>query len=137
MELRIWCCHCYGMGSIPCPGTSTCHRHIQNKQKKEFQVFVLKKQETCCHWLSKKRNIFTRNKICNPYMPLFLGCNRHTQDEFWAEDQGYIKDAMRVRKHNGGKLWSQSSSHRDMPPGKKTEETSFQKVNAQVWGEGI
>ena len=25
-RLRIWCCHCYGMSSIPGPGISICHR---------------------------------------------------------------------------------------------------------------
>ena len=28
-QLRIWCCHCCGMGSIPGPGTSACCRHGQ------------------------------------------------------------------------------------------------------------
>ena len=39
-RLRIWCCHCRGsgcccgMGSIPGPGTSTCHGQGQKKNRK-------------------------------------------------------------------------------------------------------
>ena len=32
-ELGIWCCHCCGWGSIPAPGTVTCHGHGQKKKK--------------------------------------------------------------------------------------------------------
>ena len=32
-RLSIWQCHCCGVGSIPGPGTSTCHRHHQKKKK--------------------------------------------------------------------------------------------------------
>ena len=40
-KLRIWCCHCsglghhYGLGLLPGLGTSTCHRCSQKKKKKE------------------------------------------------------------------------------------------------------
>ena len=31
--LRIWCCHCWGVGSIPGRGTSTCHKCTKPKPK--------------------------------------------------------------------------------------------------------
>ena len=31
--LRIWCCHCCDMGSIPGPGTSVCRKYSQKKPK--------------------------------------------------------------------------------------------------------
>ena len=36
-DLRIWGCHCCGLGLIPGPGTFTCHGHGQKKKKKEIQ----------------------------------------------------------------------------------------------------
>ena len=44
--LRIWCCHysglrhCCGTSSIPGPGTSTCHRCSQKKEKKKYRPFL-------------------------------------------------------------------------------------------------
>ena len=34
-ELRIWCCHCFGVGSVPGPETSACRRHHKKKKKKK------------------------------------------------------------------------------------------------------
>lgn len=38
-RLRSWCCHCWGVGSIPSPGTSACHRYGQ-KVIINFQKFL-------------------------------------------------------------------------------------------------
>ena len=35
LAVRIRCCHCYDMGSIPGLGTSTCHGGGQKKKKKK------------------------------------------------------------------------------------------------------
>lgn len=45
-RLKLQCCHSYGTGSIPAPGTSTCLGHIQKKKVvflphlKIFWIFV-------------------------------------------------------------------------------------------------
>ena len=42
--LRIWHCHCSGLGSVPGLGTSTCHRHNQKrKEKKETTLYIRQK----------------------------------------------------------------------------------------------
>ena len=69
-RLRIWYYHCWGVGSIPGPGTSTYHRPSQGKKKKERKG---------------KGNIMEYNHIkvilfCSVYLPksprLYLSGNK-------------------------------------------------------------
>jgi len=59
--LRIWCCHCCGLGSwygtglIPVLGTSTCHGH---GQKSTFLTFKKRKKNTIWYHLNVESKIW-------------------------------------------------------------------------------
>ena len=39
-ELRIWCCNCCGLSSIPGLGTSECHGHSQKRKRKSLSRLI-------------------------------------------------------------------------------------------------